>query len=79
MDDIKNSLKILTEVKDHRIAVEKFALQKYKEMFPIGPKTDGTYHYYLNFEIISESKIRINYCYGYAEMEYTGNFEVDVK
>ena len=80
MNDIKKSVKILLSVKDHQKTVEDFAKNTFHEKFKNDFKNtaSGGFQYYKDFTILSETKIRINYCYGAGDMDFTDSFDVDI-
>lgn len=79
METIKESLKILASVEKHRELLDKFAHSKYNERFEKTKHQEGTYHSYSDFDIISETKIRVNYTYGGGDMDFNGSFTVEIE
>lgn len=79
METIKESLKILASVEKHRELIDKFARNKYIERFEKTKYQHGTYHSYSDFDIISETKIRVNYTYGGGDMDFNDSFTVEIE
>ena len=79
MESIKESLKILASVEIHRENLNTFARSKYNERFGTKKHQEGTYHSYSDFDIISETKIRVNYTYGGGDMDFNDSFTVDIE
>lgn len=76
MCDIIESVKRLIEVKLDQQIVNDFAIGEYNKKFP-GVKPQG-FHYYDGFEILSETKIRVNFIWGMGDHEYNDFFDVDL-
>jgi len=77
--DLSNSVKALLDNKHHQKIINDFSEREYRIKFANQKASlDGTYHYYSGFEIISETQIKVKYNYGYGDMEYTGNFIVNI-
>lgn len=79
METIKESLKILASVEKHRELLDNFARSKYYERFEKRKYLDGAYHNYIGFDIISETKIRVNYTYGGGDMYFNGSFIIELE
>ena len=79
MENIKNSLQALAKVASHRAVINEFARSKYNERFGSIEKPLGTYHSYSGYDIISETKLRVEYTYGGGEMDYNGSFLVEIE
>lgn len=79
METIKESLKILASVEKHRELLDKFARSKYNERFKKIKHQEGTYHGYSDFDIISETEIRVNYTYGGGDMDFNDSFTVEIE
>lgn len=79
MENIKKSLEVLAKVANHRAIINEFARSKYNERFEKTKHQDGTYHSYSDFDIISETKIRVNYTYGGGDMDFNDSFTVEVE
>jgi len=79
METIKESLKILASVEKHRDLLDKFARSKYNERFDSRKHQHGTYHSYSDFDIISDTKIRVNYTYGGGDMDFNDSFTIEIE
>ena len=79
METIKESLKILVSVEKHREKLDTFARSKFNERFEKTKYQDGTYPSYSNFDIISETKIRVNYTYGGGDMDFNSSFTIELE
>ena len=77
METIKESLKILASVEKHRETLNNYARSKYNERFKDIKHQHGTYHSYSGFDIISETKIRVNYTYGAGDMDFNDFFIIE--
>ncbi len=75
--NIGESIIQLINVRKHNQLVNDFARSKYIEKFPPN-KNDQGWHSYKGFQIISETKIEVDYEYGYGDMECSGSFMVDL-
>jgi hypothetical protein len=78
MDNIKQSAKILFGVKNHEKTINDFCKSKYDEKFKDMKRDIQSYHYYDGFEIVSETKIKIKWAFGYADMEYNDHMIIDI-
>jgi len=79
MKTIKESLKILASVETHRELLDKFARSKFDERFEKRKHQEGNYIGYSNFDILSDTQIRLNYIYGGGDMEINDSFIVDIE
>lgn len=79
---IKESIKALISVSKHQNIIDDYARTKYNEKFKVdyksGVYSDGSWHKYDGFNIISENEIRVDYNYGYGDMEYSDSFKVNI-
>ena len=75
---IRESIKSLLNVKKEEKFVDDFARYLYNEKFKDVKKQDGTWHYYSGYKLISENKIVVNYDYGAGDMEFNGDFTVEI-
>jgi len=77
MENIKKSLEVLAKVANHRAVVNDFARSKYIERFSNEEKPIGTYHAYDGYDIISETKLKVNYTYGAGDMDFDDFFIIE--
>ena len=79
--NIQESIRAIMSVSNHTKFVAEFARSKYDEKFP-SPRLTGNYnqgfHCYKGYEILSETKIRVNYSYGAGDIEYDDSFTIDL-
>jgi hypothetical protein len=76
--NIKESVKILLENKNHSEIVRKFAIEKYREKFKDMKRNVGTFHAYDGYQILSENEIKINYIFGAGDIEYNDSFKIQL-
>lgn len=74
---LQKSIKNLIKVKEDKNILDDFSKQRYDEKFPREPRSYG-YHYYDEFEIINEDKIRIHFKHGVGDYDYDDSFDVDM-
>lgn len=76
METIKESIKILMNVGNHRKLINDFAKSNFDEKF----KDNGGSEYinYINFDLISENKIRVNYVYGAGDLEFNSSYIIEI-
>jgi hypothetical protein len=74
--NLKESIKAIIANEEHYKNVETFAIKCFNE--ELKDKYNGLHDWkaYENFQIISESEIKIYYSYGAFEMEYDDSFIV---
>ena len=78
---IKESIKVILGLSKHQKILDDYARSKCDDKFKESQwiRSEESYHDYSGFLIISETEIKIEYCYGYADMEYNSFFVVDVR
>ena len=77
-EEIKNSIKKIISVSEHKKNVGDFARKKYNEKFDDSELHDRTWRVYDGFEIISETQIKVKFSYGGGDMEFSDGFIVDL-
>lgn len=79
--NIQESIRAIMSVSTHQKILANFARSKYNEKFP-PPRVTGNYNQgwnsYKGFVIISDKEIKVEYSYGYGDMEYDDSFSVDL-
>ncbi len=78
MNNVKESLKILASVANHRLLIDNFARDKYRERFGVIKHQEGTYHFYEGYDVISETELRVKYAYGAGDMDFNDFFIVEL-
>ena len=71
---IQSNAEDIFKANDKYDAVDKFARNALYKVWENEPKQEGTWRGYKNFEMLSETQMRINFEYGAGDMEYDGSY-----
>ena len=79
MSTIKESVKAVLSVKDHKDILDKFARECYYNKFKDMKRQHGTYHSYNGFSVVSEDVIEVNFVHGAGDMDFDDSFKVNIE
>lgn len=76
MDNIKNAMIKLLNVKNEHEAVEMFTREHFFNKFKTEISNSNLWYDYDSYEVIDYQTIKVNYSFGYADIEYQESYNI---